>query len=188
MQQLGEIVNPESLSHISDDLERVVTWCDNQYQDNFAEYFEDVRNLYRRLQSDNNPITDSELEQILIEVPLQLFAVSEQLNQFNAKIELLKLQIRKTQYESMQSSTQTSKEDMKLEASYNCIEEEMLLKEFKTVVDRVEREISFSRELIMSAKKIWTARKSTESLASGVDTLSLPQDDLPEFQGKSYIQ
>ncbi len=166
----------------------IESWCNNQYQDYFSEYFINVKNLYLRLKSESKPITDQELEQILTDLPLELFSVSEVLNNFKLKSELISLEVKKEKREvenRSEASTQTARRD---EANFSVIEDEFLIKAYNLIIDRVEHEISFSRELIMSAKKIWAARRDAEVVA-------LPSDksieDLPNYlatNSESYIK
>ena len=44
----------------SDDIEAVADWCEEIYQANFASHFSESRDLFLRLKSKTQPITDEE--------------------------------------------------------------------------------------------------------------------------------
>ena len=74
-----------------EDIDETVKWCNDQYDKMFAVYFKEVRELHKRLQSASRPITDDELQQILVDLPMQLFSASEQLSQYKTALEVIKL-------------------------------------------------------------------------------------------------
>lgn len=160
-------------------MEDVLNWCESEYNTYFSQYFGEMASLYSRIQSTYKPITDNELEQILTDIPLQLFAASEALSQYKARIEVLKLEIKQRKHDVYEASTETSQSARRDEAAYAVLEDEMLLKLYSLVVERVEHELSFSKELIMSAKKIWTARRETESVEAV--SSSRVADTLPDY-------
>ena len=47
------------------------------------------------------------------------------------------------------------------------------------IISRVETELTFARELIMSCKKIWDRRKDTDDL---IPISSIETDHLPDYQ------
>ena len=163
----------------SEEFRAVDSWCQSNYDANFSQYFENVKTLYVRMASESNPITDAELEQILIELPLQLFAAAEAVNAFKAKLEVIKLRIKQKKHEVLRDSELTSQAARREEAEYETISDEMFVKAYSSVIDRVDREMTYARELIMSAKKVWSARRQAEGMAREVEpTADLP--DLPE--------
>lgn len=171
-----------------DDMIAVTSWCDEMYDSIFAPYFEGVRKLYSRLQSKKSPITDDELEEILTMLPLNLFSVSEALNKFRTELEVTKMKIRQKKKEYLDASAETTETRRNAEVQYRLIEDELLCTAYSTVITRVESEVSFSRELIMSAKKIWDGRRSTEKVnpVSEGTTEQLPEYD-PKSTGSKYI-
>lgn len=170
----------------SDDLSSTVQWCDEIYESNFSKFFKEQRELFSRLKSKSRPITDTELEWILTEVPMNLFDVSEVLNTFQMKQEVIKLQSKQKESELIRSSTEPSDSKRREEASSKLLEDKVLLLAYSNVISRVEKEMSYSRELIMSAKKIWDGRRTTEhsNPVGDVD----PGQNLPDYTGKSYIK
>lgn len=159
------------------DIESVKEWCEAEYQKHFAVYFDEMYSLYSKLQSGNKAITDGELEAILTDIPLHLFSAAEALSSYKAGIEIVKLKMKQ------------AKSELTIDDNFNTsqiLEDEMLVKIYGTVVERVERQITFSKELIMSAKKIWTARKGTESIGVVSDSINLP--DYSDMNNKSYIK
>lgn len=173
------------------DLDDISNWCDNTYNAQFAPYFTEIDHLYDRFNSKYKPLSDSELEEILTVIPLNLFGVADILSKFKAQREVVVLTIKKTKYEATKRSEGSTLAAKKEEAANSVIDDEILLKAFDTLIERVEREMSYSRELIMSAKKLWTARKETETLAIGAETVNIhksisPSIDLPEY-GKEFI-
>lgn len=171
------------------DIEDVEKWAESEYQRYFAPYFKGQVDIYTELKQDNNgTISDTSLEWILTYLPLELFSVAEQLSKLKIKQEIIKLHIREKEDEFMANLadsdlSQTAKKEMT--AKY-LAPDKLLVDVYASITDRVGREISFSRELIMSAKKIWDARRAAEGPAIGgikeVDTLP---DYVPE--GKTYI-
>ena len=143
------------------DIDAVNSWCDEIYKDNFELYFKDTKQLFKRLESKYRPITDEELEQILTLTPLQLFAVSEVLNRFRLNQEVIKLNIKRKHYEAIHSSNLKTLSSKSEEADISVLEDKLLSIAYSTVIVRVENEISFSKELIMSAKKIYQSRQDS---------------------------
>ena len=148
----------------SDLLDSVVSWCNNLYDEKFSKYFSYQKELYGRLEDTFRPISDSELEHILSQLPLDLFAVSESLNDLRLSAAVLKLSIKrklKTVSKSSIESTQIKRDE---DAELSVIDDKILLEAFNATILRVENQISFSRELIMSAKKIWDGRRKTDTV------------------------
>ena len=166
------------------DLDDIANWIDQTYDENFRQYFEVVENLYARFKSETYPITDAEIEAILTILPLNLFSVSEKLAQLESSSEVIKLRVKQKKYEIMQSSEASSQAAKKEEAANAVVDDEILLKAYEILSDRVNNEISFSRELIMGAKKIWSARKQTETIGIGAETVNTNReiDELPEYR------
>ena len=69
-------------------------------------------------------------------------------------------------------------------------EDKILILAYDNLITRVEKEMSYSRELIMSAKKIYDARRNTEQ-SNPVSEVNSKQNDLPDYysstSGKQYI-
>jgi len=176
------MMNPEIvLESVQKDIDEVEQWAESEYQQYFAPYFKGQIDIYKELkQDDNGTISDTSLEWILTYLPLELFSVAEQLNKLKIKQEIIKLHIREKEDEFMSNLadsdlSQTAKKEMT--AKY--LEPDKLLVDiYSSITERVGREISFSRELIMSAKKIWDARRANEVPVVGAIKDS---DTLPDY-------
>ena len=159
----------------SDQFDGLDEWIDKTYDDNFAKYFIDQREMIDKLNHSSEPVSDDYLEKILIEIPLQLFDVSEVVNKVRLKIEAIKLGIKE-------------KESNKL----STLEDRLLVSAYESIVSRVEREMSYSRELIMSAKKIWDSREHGKNSMPVSEIDPECRTELPDYSGpsthKSYIR
>lgn len=137
----------------------VRSWCQGQYDNIFAKYFEELFDLSKSVYVNSNKLTDGELEWILTSVPLQLISVSEELSQYKLNIECLKLRIKQMESEYVKDSDLKTVSARRDEASLKVLDYRVLLSAYSSVASRVDSEINFSRELIMSAKKIWDSRR-----------------------------
>ena len=137
------------------------------YNKYFASYFQKEVEMYERFKDAEVPINDMELSWIITTLPLELFSVSNALAQFRQHHEIVKLKVK-----------QRSKAK---EASADGLDEEFKLMSiiYAAVISRVEQEISFSKELIMGAKKVWDARRASEQLPISP---TMPKVDLPEYK------
>ena len=143
------------------------------------------------MKSDIHPITDEELEYILTTFPLELFVISEQLNKIRLNSEVVKLKNKET-IEKLRNDaiaeattqglnkTQTN-EYVSHVLNRSMVEYEVLLSAYNSIITRVENEQTFSKELIMGAKKVWDARRNTD-LTNPVGEV-VPE--LPEYDIKS---
>lgn len=136
---------------------------DRIYTKYFGSYFLIQQELYQRVQDQSRPITDAELEKVLTELPLELIDVAESYAKFQLGEEVIKLRFKE---ESADKTSDAYKEY------------ELMSKIYGAVNERVHRQISFSRELIMSCKKIWDRRRDTDNAnpVGPVDTT------LPEYK------
>lgn len=149
--------------YMQEDIDSVVSWCNKLYDDNFATYFKGERELFERLQSKTHPITDEELEWILTSLPLELFSVSEILSKVKITQEVVKMKNKQSTAELVETSTESSQTKKKEDAELKMLENKLVDTVYASIISRVDNEISFSRELIMSAKKIWDRRRQTEN-------------------------
>lgn len=168
---------------MSDDIDAVSEWCETLYQDNFGNHFVDARVLFDRLQSKEHPITDDELSWILLDLPIDLFDVSEVLNRFRLNFEVVKMRIKQKESEIAKNSSEPTAAKRNAEAAMLTIEDKILMSAYSSVISRVESEITFCKELIMGAKKIWDGRRKTES----VNPVAPVEDELPEYKNQ-YIK
>ena len=149
-------------------------WCEEIYQSNFAPYFTKVRELYTKLKrSEDIPISDDDLSKILIDIPLDLFSASEAVHKLKTHQEIMKLN-------SKYSKLVDGNDDVD---KANAQAMEAVTKAFENIINRAEKEISYCRELIMGAKKIWDARRHTESVMpiSETDDEKPKAKKLPEY-------
>jgi len=170
----------------TEDITSVVDWCNEIYKDSFAQYFTEGRELFKRLQSKTHPITDEELTWILMDLPMNLFSVSEMLSNFKISQEVIKMRNRQREKSLIDASLETTMTKKQSEATDKSLEDKLLAIAYSTIIDRVSSEISFARELIMGAKKLWDSRRYTEKVhpVDEIDPLTPPQ--LPEYK-PSYI-
>lgn len=181
----------KALDEYSADIEAVQKFCDEIYNEHFSSNFKKVRELYQRMKSDIHPITDEELEYILTTFPLELFVISEQLNKIRLNSEVVKLKNKET-IEKLRNDaiaeatahglnkTQTN-EYVSHVLNRSMVEYEVLLSAYNSIITRVENEQTFSKELIMGAKKVWDARRNTD-LTNPVGEV-VPE--LPEYNIKA---
>jgi hypothetical protein len=142
----------------------MIDWIQHEYDKRFSEYFKDVRSMFKRMQSESRPITDDELSWILVELPMILFDVSEKLNELKVATEVAKLKCKEREAELMAKSEAKTIAEKKADVELQMVEPRALHSVYHTIVNRVERELEFSRELIMGAKKIWDGRRKTEQI------------------------
>lgn len=136
------------------------------YDKYFSKYFKQEAEMHIRFQDPDVPITDKELEWLITSLPLELFSVSNALAQFKQHNEIVKLKVK-----------QRSKNK---DADPDGLDEEYKLMSiiYSSVILRVEQEISFSKELIMGAKKVWDARRAGEH--APISEIVIPPE-LPEY-------
>ena len=167
------------------DIKDVGDWCADTYEKAFARYFKNVKELSKRLSSTTRPITDAELNTILIDLPIALFDASESLSQVKMTLEVIKLKAKEDEYELLKKATAKTVTERKDEVAVQMTEAKVLMIAYEAIISRVESEISLSKELIMGAKKIWDSRRRTEESnpVSPIDS-NKKQDinKLPEYK------
>lgn len=156
----------EIINKATDGLTEFDDWCKKVYADNFEEHFSGIRELYKSLHNLEGKIPDEALATILIDVPLDLFAAAEALNRLKTHQEVVKLNAKLT----------TNSKDEKAAT-------ELVAKAYGSVISRAESEMSFSRELIMGAKKIWDSRRRSEETMPVTETDGRPKKktNLPKY-------
>ena len=180
-----------TLNKLSADIEEVTEWADGQYEQFFAPYFRGQVKLYERLKSSEDPITDQELEWILTDLPLDLFTVTEQLSKLKVSQEVIKHSIKKREREYLQAATEGSETKRKEEAAALVADDKLLVTVYDSIADRVSRQMTFSKELIMSAKKIWDTRRADGTLMPEVNTTkeaTLPDYDMSNIHNQNLIR
>lgn len=168
----------------ADDIQDVNQWIDEIYASWFGPYFDEAREHFKRLKSNSQPITDGELTWIMVQLPIQLFSISEDLNKFKVHREIVKLKNKQKEHELKSQSTETTATKKAESAELAMVENKILAVAYDTTVQRVETEIAFCRELIMSAKKIWDSRRYTDSVNP---IKEMPEPNLPDYQ-PAYIR
>ncbi len=168
------------LAKSQEELSPIVELYESLYRDIFAKYFDSQHELFGRLKSKFKPVTDEELENILTMTPLNLYAVAEELNKFRLNVEVLKLRI-KTSESNLKNLDKTS--ELWVEVNNQMIDDKLLCSVYDKLILRVESEVSFSREFIMAAKKIWDGRRQTDAVnpISPVETSADLYDNLPIY-------
>ena len=157
----------KALESLEEDFKSADKLVDDIYGKYFAKYFKKEAEMHTRFQDTDVVITDKELEWIITSLPLDLFSVSNALSQFKQHNEIVKLKIKR------KKSKDADAEDSELEDEYK-----LMSIIYASVISRVEQEISFSKELIMGAKKIWDARRSGERAPIG----EVVPKELPEYR------
>lgn len=170
-----------TLEGLQSDIDEVNEWAEGQYSEYFAPYFKGQQSLYDRLKSSEDPITDEELEWILTDLPLELFCVTEQLSKLKTSQEVIKLAIKQKERDYIVSHDHIDKSESKKkeEAAALVAEDKLLVTVYDSIAERVSRQMTFSKELIMSAKKIWDARKADGTLMPEVNNTQ--EVELPEY-------
>lgn len=172
------------LEGMNDDIQAVDSFCEELYQTNFARYFSRQRTLFDRLQSKTRPVTDEELEDIMTSIPLDLFTASEQLSRTKLAHEVIKMKNKEAIHQRRQKSTQITLTEKNNEAEIDLVENVLIDTIYDSVINRVEREISFSRELIMGAKKVWDRRRQAE----GANPINPVNPQLPNRDTKTFYE
>lgn len=154
----------ESLKEDFDAADNLVADIYDKY---FARYFKKEVDMYAKFQDTDIVISDTELEWVLISLPLDLKAASNALAQFKQHNEIVKLKIK-------QRKNSGDADDLDEEYKLMSII-------YSSVITRVEADISFSKELIMGAKKVWDARRKTETAIPIGEVNTEVSEELPEY-------
>lgn len=172
----------KTLDNVTSDINEVNEWVESEYNKYFSQYFKGEVDLYNRIKTSRSQITDEELEWVLTDLPMELFAVTEQLSKLKTAQEVIKLHIKKVERNYINSSDSSgSQTRRKEEAAELTAEDRLLVSIYDSIIDRVSRQMSFSKELIMSAKKIWDARRADGIPLPEINTD--PASRLPEYTG-----
>lgn len=169
----------ETLKKTAQDINDVNEWAEEEYNKYFSDYFKGEVELFNKMRTVKSPITDEELEWVLTDLPLELFSVSQQLSKLKTAQEVIKLKIKEQERDYVQSHTEGSETKRKEEAALLTAEDRLLVTVYDSIIDRVNRQMTFSKELIMSGKKIWDARR-----ADGIPLPEVsigPSADLPDY-------
>ena len=151
-------------------------WCEQIYQENFGDYFKGVKKLRSQMDlAERNPISDSDLEMVLIDLPLELFSALEQVHRLRTHQELMKVNAK---YGSITDTPLGGVDRKTVMAGMQAV-----AKAYENIIDRADREIAYCRELIMGAKKIWDARRNAENANPVSETTKRGKKEkpLPEY-------
>ncbi len=165
------------------DIDSVVKWSHELYQQYFSSYFEESQQIFKKLESKDSPIADKDLSWILMTLPLRLIDASEALSNFKISQGVVKLSIKKEEYDLSQEPSELTK--AKQQEGIKMLESKLILSIYTSIIAQVENNISFSRELIMSAKKIWDSRRLTDKMHPTSEQ-NLPEYTLKQSK-KEYI-
>lgn len=161
-------------------------WMNNRYNSDFKHYFEGQRNIHKRILNSESKITNEELEQVMIDIPLMLIDVAEKVNMYKLRIESIKLNMKRRRITSINEDIYISESMLDVQD----IDDKLLVAAYQMLIQRVEKEMSYTRELIMGAKKVWDSRKNGDSVVPIMpDSQEDPLSGLPDYRlnGKSYI-
>ena len=164
-----------------EDIDAVIKYQNEIYDKMFSKEFSEVKSLSDMIKkSGYKSPSDEVLEIILMDVPLKLFDVAEKLNQLELTLQVLKLKLKEKKIELKHDENVRNMNSTMLSefVSENTIEDELMISIYSKLIERVNSQISYSKELIMSAKKLWDRRKEAESAmpVAPVDPAAVPYD------------
>lgn len=159
------------------------------YSTDFLPHFSILESLYYEMSKDKNKISDASLEEILVNLPLELFKVSEKLTELRVKLAVTKLKNRETKVEKegelMTTYYDLPKSEMRSRISavlpMEMASYELLVDVYEALIDLVSSKLTFSKELIMSAKKVWTSRREAEGSMPCGETTPSDSDRIPNL-------
>lgn len=162
-----------------EDIDAVIKYQNEVYDKMFSKEFSEVKSLSDMMKkSGYKSPSDEVLEIILMDVPLKLFDVAEKLNQLELTLQVLKLKLKEKKIELKHDENVRNMNSTMLSefVSENTIEDELMISIYSKLIERVNFQISYSKELIMSAKKLWDRRKEAESAmpVTPVDPAAVP--------------
>lgn len=162
-----------------EDINAVIKYQNEVYDKMFSKEFSEVKSLSDMIKkSGYKSPSDEVLEIILMDVPLKLFDVAEKLNQLELTLQVLKLKLKERKIELKHDENVRNMNSTMLSefVSENTIEDELMISIYSKLIERVNSQISYSKELIMSAKKLWDRRKEAESAmpVTPVDPAAVP--------------
>lgn len=157
-----------AVESLKEDFESADALVEQIYNRYFKSYFKELNESFLKFRDADVPITDKELEWIITSLPLKLFSVSNALAQFKQHNEIVKLKIKERKAKAKDA------EDDGMDAEYK-----LMSIIYASVITRVEQEISFSKELIMGAKKVWDARRNGDQAPISPQ---IGQPDIPDYE------
>ena len=164
----------KALEVLKEDFNAADALVDDIYNKYFDAYFKKECELHNKFRAEDTVISDKDLEWILISLPLDIKMASSALAQFKQHNEIVKLKIKQRKGKGKDTP-----------AEEDSLDEEFKLMSiiYSSVITRVELDISFSKELIMGAKKVWDARRNSEGAPIG-EVVPDTESELPEYTPK----
>lgn len=169
-----------------DEIGDITDWVDSQYRDYFWDAFSVLDELATRFESDYAPISDADLERIMTDLPLMLIDASERLNAYKLKSEAIKLKITNVEYAASEAVSGGTKQEREKYVKASSMNYKLLQCAYSSLIDRVDRKLVYSKELIMGAKKVWTARKQADPATVAAENRDSGLDTLPDY--RTYIK
>lgn len=162
----------DAIVNFDEEISEAQKYAFKLYDDIFAKYFADVLKLYDKVKQDSKPISDTDLEYILTFVPLDMCVINESIAPIELKRDLAKHALK---YGNLSDDDKWANHT--------------IISIYDNILNRVQHQMSFCREFIMTAKKIWDRRKGSEEASpiSGIRNDSV-DSDLPEYQHNVYIR
>lgn len=159
-----------ALEVLKEDFEAADNLVADIYEKYFSRFFNREHQMYDRFHDADVIINDRELEWILISLPLEMNAAANALTQFKQHNEIVKLKIKQRKSAKVDDADGLDEEFKLMSIVYT------------SVITRVEMELSFSKELIMGAKKIWDARRNGETPPVGeIGDIPAQEPQLPDY-------
>lgn len=148
----NEMTMQEIIDATLEGADDLVKWCDDIYNENILPHFKEVNDFYDKIEkSEWRPISDDDLEMILTTLPLRLYSATEAVNRLGIHLSIMKFNAKRGIDVEDEDTRKMTMQAMQAIANA-----------YETIIGRAEREMTFCRELIMAAKKIWDARKRSE--------------------------
>lgn len=168
------------------DIDGVVSYANELFKSKFGNVFDVIERLRSELK-EHKQISDSDLQYILVDFPIELIHVSEELNNFRLSVEVAKMKHKDivnqvtSKYinwygENPRSAPCSAKDFINNDSSV--IESLIYQTILNNMITRIENCMSYSRELIMGAKKIWDSRRASENVMP-IGEMNL--DNIPEY-------
>lgn len=176
-----------------EDLQAIEEWVDSIWEAKFEPSFAEARSLYSKLKNADVPISDTDLERIITILPLDMLEAAEHLNQLRLSSETFKLLNKDKETTLLRDRPDgMSVSDHKQMVELAMTERKLLTAAYNAIITRAENQMTFCREMIMSAKKIFDSRRSTEkAVPIGAPNTEDSAPSLPSYSGgrqQSYIK
>ena len=175
----------------SEDISAIQDWVQEMFSSIFGESFNEIQSLYAQLKNADHPIGDAELERLLTILPLDLVEASEKLNGLRLTFETVKLKNKDTErdlnhkYSNDKNIPATVRKDI-VDSAMS--EYKLYAIAYSALISRAEGHISFCKEMIMAAKKIFDSRRAAEAaipIGPGVPLADNPHPDLPSYANRN---